>query len=143
MAVPAVVIENYTVHGKSATVHDGFVYIYDTKLAQDKTRWKCINYGICKAYVWLHDGLIVKFGGVHTHEVEPERIEARKRVQQFKTDVVVQRHTHLDNLTASARDCEVVVQDSMPSTAAMKRMGRRHRVKVNEVIIETYASNLD
>jgi hypothetical protein len=130
MADLVVIIDNYTIHGKSAVLSEGYVYIFDTYLSLGKKRWKCINYSTCKAYLWVDEGFIVKRGGIHTHEVEPERIEARKRVQTFKADVVAQRHSHLDGLTASARDCETVIRDAMPSTKAMKRTARRHRVKV-------------
>ena len=33
----------------------------------------------------------MKEAGLHTHEEEPETIVARKRVQQYKVDVVAQR----------------------------------------------------
>jgi hypothetical protein len=130
MAVLAVVAENYTTRGKSAVILNEFAYIFDVNLSLDKKRWKCINYMTCKAYIWVHEGLIVKIGGIHMHDVEPERIEAKKRVRQFKSDVVAQRHAQLEGLTAAARDCETVVQDSMPSTKALKQTGRRARVKV-------------
>jgi hypothetical protein len=119
-----------TIHGKSAVVHRGFAYIFDKNLASDNKRWKCIDYTTCKAYIWVNENSVVKIGGAHIHEVQPERIEARKRVKTFKEDVVSQRHGSLDGLTASARDCETAVQDAMPSTSSLKRLGRRQRVKV-------------
>lgn len=66
-------------------------------------------------------GFIVKFCVIHSHEEEPERIQTRSWVQRFKTDVVTQRHGHMTT-RATARDCETVVQDAMPSTAALTRM---------------------
>ena len=130
MANLAVVVENYTNRGKPAVIRNQFAYIFDTNLSPDNKRWKCIHYTDCKAYLWFREGATVKEAGLHTHEEEPETIAARKRVQQYKVDVVAQRHVQVDGMTASARDCETVVQDVMPSTQALKRTGRRVRVKV-------------
>ena len=85
------VVENYTNRGKPAVIRNQFAYIFDTNLSLDNKRWKCIHYTDCKAYLWLHVGAIVKEAGLHTHEEEPETIAARKRVQQYKVDVVAQR----------------------------------------------------
>jgi hypothetical protein len=130
MAARIVVLETYTIHGKSAVIHRGFAYMFDKPLATDNKRWKSINYKSCKAYIWINENSVVKVGGNHTHEVEPEIMEARKRVKSYKEDVISQRHGNLDNLAASARDCETAVQDAMPSTSSLKRLGRRQRVKV-------------
>ena len=86
MADRVVVVENFTIHGKKAVIHRDSAYVFDTHLALSKMRWKCINYSTCKAYLWVLGDSVVKVGGMHIHEVEPERIDVILPVKAFKTD---------------------------------------------------------
>lgn len=54
----AVYEENFTIHEKRAVLHQGYAYIFDAHLAQEKKRWKCVNSHACKAYLWIICGLL-------------------------------------------------------------------------------------
>uniref|UniRef100_A0A914VVE7 FLYWCH-type domain-containing protein n=1 Tax=Plectus sambesii TaxID=2011161 RepID=A0A914VVE7_9BILA len=118
-------IENYTNKGKTAAILDGFAYIKD--LTEDKERFKCIHYRTCKSYIRARGGkaLILPNGQLirreHSHDIEPEKIEAWKRRQAFKIQVEEKPHANITALIASARDCETVVANAMPCIDQMER----------------------
>uniref|UniRef100_A0A914XKW8 FLYWCH-type domain-containing protein n=1 Tax=Plectus sambesii TaxID=2011161 RepID=A0A914XKW8_9BILA len=130
-------IEKYTNKGKTAAILDGYAYIRDIDLADNKVRMKCIHYSACKSNIWARDGKALTlqsgkvFGHEHTHEIESENIEACKRVQVFKAQVKEQPYANLNQLVTSARSCEAVVASAMPGTEQMKKTGWRVKRKVS------------
>lgn len=122
-------IEKYTNKGKPAAILNGFAYIKDVDLANEKVRYKCIHYRTCKSYIWVKNGIALimlngtVLGREHNHEIEPEKIEARKRLKTFKSLIEEQPHANISALEASTRDCEVVVANAMPSIDLLKRTG--------------------
>uniref|UniRef100_A0A914VDQ5 FLYWCH-type domain-containing protein n=1 Tax=Plectus sambesii TaxID=2011161 RepID=A0A914VDQ5_9BILA len=122
-------VENYMNKRKVAAIYEGYAYLKDVNLSEGKERYKCIHQS-CNGYIWILNGQAVtmksgsKLGREHNHEVEPERIEARKHLQAFKTVDKEQPHVKIGNLVSSTRDCEAIVINAMPTIETMKRMGR-------------------
>jgi hypothetical protein len=137
-------IPNYTSRGKTAVICEGFAYIKDKDLADEKVRYKCIHANAktrCKGYIWLKNNSVLLqlngniLGNEHDHIVEPDHIEAKKRMKDFKENLKVQQHTDVGILVANSRDCETAVANVMPNTNNMKRMGRRAKRKVSNCFI--------
>ena len=130
-------IEHYTNKGGTAAIFEGFAYIKDVNLSDEKLRFKCIHYPKCKSYIWIRHGKAMIFphgsrlGREHNHEVEPDSIAAKQRLKTFKEHARVQPHAHVAALVADARDCETVVANAMPSSSLLARTGRRIKRKVS------------
>uniref|UniRef100_A0A914VY56 FLYWCH-type domain-containing protein n=1 Tax=Plectus sambesii TaxID=2011161 RepID=A0A914VY56_9BILA len=122
-------VENHTNKGKAVAIYKGYAYLKDVNLSEGKERYKCIHQS-CNGYIWILNGWALtmksgsKLGREHNHEVEPEKIEARKRLQAFKTVVKEQPNIKIGNLVSSTRDFEAIVTNAMPTIDNMKRMGR-------------------